>query len=86
VTSEGAEVAILPPRQPQEPQYKGRSVYLSEEMWSLLTEISEVSKQEDPHGKGYSRNEVITEFLTWAIRQWQSEREKGGPISKKVRK
>lgn len=63
---------ILPPK--GEPKLVGRSVYLSEEMWDRLTAIADETKKEDPHEKGYSRNEVIIHFLEWAIREYEAEK------------
>ena len=63
---------ILPPK--GEPRLRGSSVYLTEEMWERLEEISAESKAEDPEGKGYSRNEVILQFLRWAVREYEAER------------
>ena len=62
---------ILPPKGDKT---RGSSVYLTDATWERLTEIAEQSKSEDPHGKGYSRNEVIQHFLDWAIREYESER------------
>jgi hypothetical protein len=63
---------ILPPK--TEPRPRGSSVYLPEEMWDQLEAIADQTKAEDPEKKGYSRNEVIVQFLRWGIREYEAER------------
>ena len=70
--SAGVLVPILPPKNAVPPV--ARSVYLPEEMWDELTAIADETKPEDSGGKGYTRNEVILHFLTWAMGEYRSER------------
>jgi len=65
-------MAILPPK--TKPRMPGSTVYLPEATWDRLAEIAEETKADDPRGKGYSRNEVIVNFLDWAIREYDAER------------
>lgn len=68
----GVLVPILPPKNAVVPV--ARSVYLPEEMWDELTAIADETKLEDANGKGYTRNEVILHFLTWAMGEYRAER------------
>jgi metal-responsive CopG/Arc/MetJ family transcriptional regulator len=64
--------SILPPK--GEVKTRGSTVHLPDEMWDRLDEISAETKAEDLAGKGYSRNEVIQQFLRWAMREYDAER------------
>lgn len=62
--------SILPKK--VEVKMRGSTVHLPEDMWDQLDAIATESKVDDPAG-GYSRNEVITLFLRWAIREHEAE-------------
>lgn len=79
-TSEVLPVPLLPPK--ASAKKIGRSVYLSEDRWARLEEISEETKGEDPGGTGYSRNEVIENFIDWGISQYEKERVGKRPVRK----
>lgn len=64
--------SILPPK--GEEKTRGSTVHLPDSMWDRLDEIALETKQDDPDGKGYSRNEVIQQFMRWAIREYEAER------------
>lgn len=70
----GPPMNLLPTRDDEEP--KGRTIYLLPSLWRALDEISDESREEDPKGKGYSRNRIIVEFLMWAVKEYRAQRAK----------
>lgn len=63
--------SILPPKTTE--KTRGSTVHLPDSMWERLDAISAETAEEDVEG-GYSRNEVIQQFLRWAIREYEAER------------